>query len=34
MSFRYGLFVPNTALFTDTESDARQFLYVGATYAF
>jgi hypothetical protein len=34
MSFRYGLFVPNTSLFTDTESEARQFLYVGATYAF
>jgi hypothetical protein len=33
-SFRYGVFVPNTPLFTDTESQPRQFIYVGATYAF
>jgi hypothetical protein len=34
MSFRYGIFVPNSPLFTDVESEPRQFLYVGATYAF
>ena len=34
MSVRYGLFVPNTGLFTDVESEPRQFFYVGATYAF
>jgi hypothetical protein len=34
VSFRYGVFVPNTPLFTDTESQPRQFIYVGATYAF
>ncbi len=34
VSVRYGLFVPNTGLFTDVESEPRQFFYVGATYAF
>jgi hypothetical protein len=34
MSFRYGIFVPNSPLFTDVESEPRQFFYVGATYAF
>jgi hypothetical protein len=34
MSFRYGIFVPNSPLFTDVESEPRQFIYVGATYAF
>jgi hypothetical protein len=31
---RYGVFVPNTEMFTDVESEPRQFFYVGATYAF
>lgn len=34
ISMRYGVFVPNTELFTDVESEPRQFFYVGATYAF
>jgi hypothetical protein len=34
MSFRYGIFVPNSPLFSEVESEPRQFLYVGATYAF
>lgn len=34
VSFRYGIFVPNSPLFSDVESEPRQFLYVGATYAF
>lgn len=33
-SFRYGIFVPNTGVFTDVESEPRQFLYSGVTYAF
>ena len=34
MSFRYGVFVPNSSVFTDAESSPRQFFYVGATYGF
>lgn len=33
-SFRYGIFVPNTSVFTDVENEPRQFLYFGVTYAF
>jgi hypothetical protein len=34
VSARYGVFVPNTSLFSDVESEPRQFFYVGMTYAF
>ncbi len=34
VSFRYGLFVPNSSVFSDVESEPRQFLYFGVTYAF
>jgi hypothetical protein len=34
VSARYGIFVPNTSLFTDVESEPRQFFYVGVTYGF
>jgi hypothetical protein len=34
MSFRYGIFVPNTSIFADVESEPRQFFYVGVTYGF
>jgi len=34
MSVRYGIFVPNTSVFSDTEQDPRDFFYVGMTYAF
>ncbi|MFM9144997.1 MAG: hypothetical protein ACKORL_06445, partial [Phycisphaerales bacterium] len=34
MSLRYGLFVPNNAVFGATEDEPRQFFYVGVTYAF
>lgn len=34
VSARYGVFVPNTSLFTDVESEPRQFFYVGVTYGF
>ena len=34
MSARYGIFVPNSPLFSDVESEPRQFFYVGMTYAF
>jgi hypothetical protein len=34
MSLRYGLFVPNNAVFGSTEDEPRQFFYVGVTYAF
>ena len=34
MSARYGVFVPNQEVFSDTEDEPRQFFYVGVTYAF
>jgi hypothetical protein len=34
MSLRYGIFVPNTSVFSSTEQDPRDFFYVGMTYAF
>lgn len=34
LSARYGLFVPNDSVFSDTEDEPRQFFYVGVTYAF
>lgn len=33
-SIRYGVFIPNSSVFSNVENEPRQFLYTGVTYAF